>query len=123
MGKAMQNNNERHSLQFPMQLKVPEIPKAFTQHKNVMMILCSTIEEFGHEEQQALYYYCYLRVPICDIAKKVGLSQGHVASVLGLYLERLTNQLDFFKKAVPYDNSDLLPVSEILSLEHLEQIV
>ena len=117
MDEAMHRNCARHPPQFPMQLEMPKVPRAFLNRTKVRLMLCDIAEEFGFEEQQALYYYCFLDVSIEEIAKRVGLSQKHVASVLGIYSERLTNKLDVFKKALPYDTNDLVSVSEILS-EH-----
>jgi len=93
---------------------MPGIPRAFITRGKIKLILCHTAEDFGYEEQQALYLYCFLKIPIDEIAGKIGLSQNHIASVLVLYSERLTTKLDFFKRAMPYDANDLLPVSEIL---------
>jgi len=107
---AMQMNNGRQ----PPQLEMPKVPRAFIARSKVKLVLCHLAKDFGHEEQQALYFYCFLNKPISEIAEKVGLSQAHVVSVLGLYSERLTSKLDLFKKALPYDADDVLPVSEIL---------
>jgi len=100
--------------QFEVRLEMPKVPRAFMNRAEIKRILCHTAAEFGFEEQQALYFYCLLDVPINEISEKVGLSQNHVASVLGLYTERLTNQLNLFKRTMPYDPKDVLPVSEIL---------
>jgi len=97
-----------------MRIEMPKVPRVFINHARIKLILCHTAEEFGHEEQQALYFYCYLGASISEISEKVGLSQNHVASVLGLYSERLTSQLNLFKRAMSYDASDVLSVSEIL---------
>jgi len=97
-----------------MRLEMPKVPRVFITHERIKFLLCHTAEEFGHEEQLALYFFCYLNASISEISEKTGLSQNHVASVLGLYSERLTNQLNLFKRAMPYDADDVLPVSEIL---------
>ena len=114
LDEVVQFNKERQPPQFPMRLEMPEVPRAFINHDKIKTILCHTAEEFGHEEQLALYFYCYLNASISEISEKVGLSQNHIASVIGLYSERLTSQLNLFKKAMPYDADDTLPVSEIL---------
>ncbi|MCL2391957.1 MAG: hypothetical protein FWC66_05025 [Oscillospiraceae bacterium] len=111
---AMQMNSGRQSPEFSMRIEMPEVPKAFITRDKVKLVLCHTAEDFGYEEQQALYFYCFLNKPISEIAEKIGLSQSHVVSVLRLYSERLTNKLNLFKKALPYDADDVLPVSEIL---------
>jgi len=98
---------------------MPEVPRAFITQGKVKLVLCHTVKDFGYEEKQAIYFYCFLNKPIGEIAEKVGLSQAHVVSVLGLYSERLTNKLDLFKKAIPYDPDDLLPVSEILLQDYV----
>jgi len=97
-----------------MRIEMPEVPRVFIDRGKVKLALCHIAKDFRHEEQQALYFYCFLNKPISEIAEKVGLSQAHVVSVLMLYSERLTDKLDLFKKALPYDANDVLPVSEIL---------
>jgi hypothetical protein len=111
---TMQANGRRRLSLSLMQMEMPKVPRAFIKRGKVKLILCHIAEDFGHEEQQALYFYCFLDVPIDEIAEKVGLSQSHVASVLVLYSERLTDKLNLFKRAILYDANDLLPVSEIL---------
>ena len=114
MDQVLQAKKGRHPPQFTIPLNMPSIPRAFVNHSNAKLILCDTVEGFGFEEQQAIYFYCFLNEPISNIAEKVGLTQAHVASVLGLYSARLTGKLDLFKKALPYDEDDLLHVSELL---------
>ena len=104
------NSGRQHS----MRVEMPDIPSAFIKRDKIKLVLCHTTEEFGYEEQQALYLYCFLKTPISEIAEKVDLSQNHIKSVLALYSERLTSKLNLFKKALPYDADDVLPVSEIL---------
>ena len=94
--------------------EMPKVPRAFVNHANIKLVLLHTAEDFGFEEQQAIYFYSLLDAPISEIADKTGLSQNHVTCVLKLYSERLASKLDLFKRAVPYDANDLLPVSEIL---------
>jgi len=115
---AMQVKEEGQLPQSLMQPEMPKVPRAFIKRGKIKLILCHIAEDFGHEEQQALYFYCFLDVPIDEIAEKVGLSQNHIASVLVLYSERLTIKLDFFKRAIFYDANDLLPVSEIFLQYH-----
>ncbi|MCL2392644.1 MAG: hypothetical protein FWC66_08605 [Oscillospiraceae bacterium] len=109
-------------IQHSMRVEMPDIPSAFIKRDKIKLVLCHTAEEFGHEEQQALYLYCFLQIPVSEIAEKVDLSQNHVKSVLALYLERLTKKLDLFKKALPYDADDVLPVSEILLQYHNSEL-
>jgi len=96
---------------------MPQIPRAFVNHTKIKYVLCCTIEDFGYEEKEAIGFFCYLGAPISEISEATGLSQNHIESVICLYSERLATKLDIFKKALPYDTNDLLPVSEILSLE------
>ena len=97
-----------------MQIHMPEIPRAFITNDNAKLILSHTVEEFAFEEQQVIYYYCYLSMPVTGIAKTMDLTETHVSSVLGLYCERLKSLLAFFKKTLPYDSHDRLDVKEIL---------
>ena len=104
-------------------IKMPEIPRAFIQHSQVRHVLCHTIDEFDCEEQAAIYYYCFMDLPVSEIAALTKLSQNHVASALALYSERLEAKLRLFKKAIPFSADDLLPVTEILSIEFWEKTV
>jgi len=102
---------------LPTQLKKINIPKAFIKNADSRCVLCDIISDFGYEEKQAIYYCSVLDTTIEDVAAKIELSPFHVASVLGLYSERLATKLRFFKKIMVYDESDLLPVSELLFFE------
>ena len=104
----------KNSLQLPWSLKMPEIPRAFINHEKVKHVLCSTIEDFDYEEQQAIYFFCFMGLPTKAISKAVKLTETHVVSVIGLYAERLASKLCLFKKALPYNADDMLQVSEIL---------
>jgi len=105
-------DNRRHSVES--YIKMPDIPRAFVANNNAKRILAHAVDEFGFEEQQAIYYYCYLSMPIHGIAWLLELSELHVTSVLGLYKERVAALLDFFKKALPHDANDGLDIKEIL---------
>ena len=96
------------------QIEMPQIPKSFINHARIRSVLCHTIEEFAFEEQVAVYWYCFLALPISEIAELTELSQDHVAGALTLYSQRLSMKLNLFKKALHYDADDALPVSEIL---------
>jgi len=115
---SMQLKSSQQSLQFPMYIEMPQVPKDFIKRPKVNLILCHTAKDFDFEERQALYYYCFLNAPISEIAEKVGLSQSHVVSVLGLYSGRLSSKLELFKRALAYDSNDLQPVSEIMLQYH-----
>ena len=119
----MRIKNGRQPPQLPRRLKMPEIPRAFINHVKVRHILCDTIEDFSHEEREAISAYCILEWPISEISEATKLTENHVVSVLGLYFERLESKLSLFKKALPYNDNDLLQVSEILFLEPSDDIV
>jgi len=93
---------------------MPEIPRAFINNANARRILSHMVEEFAFEEQQVIYYYCYLSMPVTGIAKVMDLTEMHVVSVLGLYCERVKSLLAFFTRALPHDSHDRLNVKEIL---------
>jgi len=111
-----EGNDRRHSL-LPVQLRKTSIPKAFIKNDDSRWVLCDIISDFHHNEKQAIYYCTVFDATVEDIAKKIELSPKHVASVLELYSERLESKLDFFKMIMPYDKSELLPISEMLFLE------
>jgi len=94
---------------------MPKIPKVFIEHPRVKYELRDTIEAFNVEEQEAICLYCLLDMPISEITEATELSQTHVVSVLILYSERLKFKLGVFKKAMPYNASDLLSISEMYS--------
>jgi len=79
-----------------------------------MQILSATVNEFGHEEQCAIYYHHFMNLPLWSIARTVQLSEGHVVSAINLFAARLDEKLDFFKKVQPHDANDVLPVRDIL---------
>ena len=116
MKKTVKTNEERQPFALPMQTQInmPEIPRAFINNVNAKRILSHTVEEFAFEEQQVIYYYCYLSMPVQGIAKAMELTEIHVASVLGLYSERIKSLLAFFTKTLPHDSQDKLNVKEIL---------
>jgi len=110
-----QNHAERHNPTPKQQINMPQIPRAFVCNGNALRILTHAVEEFGYEERQAIYFYCYLSMPISGIAKATDLTETHVTSVLGLYSERVKSLLTFFKRALPHDARDGLHVREILA--------
>ena len=97
-----------------LQLPTPLIPRAFVGHRKIMQVLCATVDEFSHEEQQALYYHHYIGLDLPAIARTVLLTENHVRSTLNLYAERLTAKLELFKKAMSYNENDTLHVRDIL---------
>jgi len=117
MSGIMQKSYDWQTCLLPQHLKNPNIPKAFIENDDVRFVLCNLITDFEHEEKQAIYYYSVLDATIDEIAKSIELSPAHVASALGLYSERLASKLKFFKKIMPYNEGDLLSISEILFLE------
>ena len=93
----------------------PTVPRAFVTHPKIKYAVYCLIEGFGYEEQQAIGYFYYLDdVSIKEIAEKTELTENRVLSSIGLYAERLEAKLEFFKRILPYDTSDVLPITEIL---------
>ena len=117
MSGIMSEGDDRQPFLVPKRLKKTSIPKAFMQNDDAKWVLCDVINDFHYEEKQAIYYFCVLDVTIEDVAEKIELSPNHVASTLGLYSERLESKLCFFRKIMPYDENDLLPIGEMLFLE------
>ena len=81
-------------------------------------MLKHTIDRFGCEEGEAIYIYFTLGLPVSDIAKLTKLSPNHVAGTLMLYSERLAEKLNIFKRVIPYNENDMLQVSEMLALRN-----
>jgi len=117
LNNIAENLHPWQSPAFQLQINMPEIPRAFVANRKTLRILAHAVEEFGFEEQQVIYYYCHMSVPIHGIAWLLEMTELHVASVLGLYSERVKSLLDFFKKALPHDSSDWLDIKEILNIE------
>ncbi|MCL2363626.1 MAG: hypothetical protein FWC71_03065 [Defluviitaleaceae bacterium] len=114
MNATAENHNIRHLPAYELEINMPDIPRAFIANRQASRILMHTVDEFGFEERQVIYYYCYLSVPIHHIAWLLEMTELHVAGVLGLYSERIRAQLDFFKRALPHDTNDALSIKEIL---------
>ena len=117
MGRLIPKSSDYYLFLMPMQFKRIRIPSSFVKNDDVKWVLRDIINDFQFEEKQAIYYSCASDATIEDVAKKIELSQNHVSSVLTLYLERLMCKIDFFKKIIPYDESDTLSISELLFLE------
>ena len=119
MGGTMFKCNSGSQSLLPIQLKEVSIPRAFIKNDDTRWVLCDLISDLQHEEKQAIYYSCVSDATLEDVAQKIELSTIHVASVLTLYMERLTCKLDFFKRIVQYDEGDMLSVSELLFPEQI----
>jgi len=112
---AAENSNIQLLPAYELEIKMPDIPRSFIANDNAKRILAHAVDEFGFEEQQVIYYYCYLSVPIHNIAWLLEMTELHVASVLGLYCARITDLLAFFKKALPHDNTNKISIKAILT--------
>ena len=99
------------------QTYIPAIPRAFIKHNDVKLVLNDTINDFHHDEKEAIFFYCVLGVEVNDISEVTRLTPGHVVSALNLYAQRLESRLCFFKKFVPHNDAESLPASEILFLD------
>ena len=84
---------------------------------DVKFVLSRVLEEFQHEEKEAILFFYVLGATVQDIANVTKLMPAHVTSVLNLYAERLHSRLRFFKKFIPYSDDDLLPADEILFMD------
>ena len=113
--RITRTKDRQHLPQLHRRIKMPKVPKIYIEHPKVKHELRDTIEFFSIEEQEAIYLYCFSDMPVCEIMKKTELSQTHVVGVLILYSERLKFKLRVFKKAMPYNASDLLPIGEMYS--------
>ena len=93
----------------------PTVPRAFVTHPKIKYAVYCLIEGFGYEEQQAIGYFYYLTdASIKEIAEKTELTENRVSSSICLYAERLEAKLELFKRILPYDTGDVLPITEIL---------
>ncbi|MCL2364370.1 MAG: hypothetical protein FWC71_06890 [Defluviitaleaceae bacterium] len=101
------------------QTYIPAIPSAFINHKDVKWVLNDTINDFHHDEKEAIFFYCVLGVGVKDISKVTRLTSAHVTSALNLYAARLESKLCFFKKFVPHNDEESLPAGELLFLDNL----
>jgi len=102
---------------MPQEVEMPEIPRYFINNPKIRHVLSHTIEEFDYEEQMAIRYYCFLNLPVSNIAAATELSKSRVLCTLTLYSERLNFKLDIFKQAALHTAKDVLPVSELLALD------
>lgn len=91
------------------------VPRAFTDHPKVKYAIYCIIENFGHEEQQAIGYFYYVGdASIKEIAERTKLTENRVLGAVCLYAERLEAKLNFFKKTLLYDENDVLQITDIL---------
>ncbi|MCL2354282.1 MAG: hypothetical protein FWC69_06620 [Defluviitaleaceae bacterium] len=114
MSDVKQVKNDPNSF---IQSKTTTIPRAFIEHTKIKYILYHTIEGFNYEEQQAIIYFHFLKLPIKDIAKATDLAENYVLSAIDLHLERLESKINFFKKFVLHDVDDSLQVEDIFFRE------
>jgi len=96
---------------------MPKIPKEFVENSPIIQVLQETINEFNCEEKSIIYLYCFISLSVNEIATLSELSTSYVVSTLVLYSEKLAFKLDVFKKAVPYDDIDLVPIQELFELD------
>ena len=99
------------------EINMPMIPIVFVTHSKIKHVFHQIIEEFNHEEQLAIYFYCLLELPANEIAKVIELSEKHVVSTLTIFSERLTSIINIFKKAFSFSTCDYLPISEAIFME------
>lgn len=93
----------------------PTIPRAFVIHPRLKYTVYCIIEQFGHEEQQAIGYFYYEdNASIKDIARITELTENRVLGAICLYAERLNARLEFCKRVLPYDANDVLQITDIL---------
>ena len=97
-----------------LEIKMPDIPRSFIANNHARRILAHAVDEFGFEERQVIYYYCYLSVSVNGIAWLLEMTELHVASVLGLYSERIKDLLNLFGKALPHNSNDGISIKAIL---------
>lgn len=99
---------------LPTDVTIPKIPRTFLKNFLISQVLYTTIDGFNFEEQNVIFLYCFVSLPISEIAALAELSEVHVVSILTLYSERLRFKLDIFKKSVPYDTADVVSVRDML---------
>jgi len=98
------------------QITIEKIPRAFITDTQINQVLLLTIEEFNYEEKIIIYLYCFAELDINKIADLVEVSRWYVKSTLVLYYERLSFKINIFKKAVPYDVTDLVTIQEMFEI-------
>jgi len=86
------------------------------ENQSIGQVLHVTIDEFNLEERMVIYLYYFVQLPIDKIADITKLSAPYVVSTLVMYCEKLVLKLDIFKKAVPYDDANLLSIGEMFEL-------
>jgi len=98
-------------------MTIQKIPRAFITDTQINQVLRLTIEEFNYEEKIIIYLHCLAELDISKIADLTEISRWYVKSTLVLYYERLSFKLNVFKKAVPYDITDLVSIQEMFEIE------
>jgi len=98
-------------------IDMPKIPKEFIYDSPIIQVLQENINEFNSEEKNIIYLYCFIKLSVDEIASLCDLSVLYVVGTLVLFSERMAFKLDIFKKAVSYDDANLMSVQELFELE------
>jgi len=100
-----------------MRAHLPKVPRSFADHADFQVILNVTLNEFQHDEKEAIIFFCTLGAEIEDISVVTQLEPAHIVSTLNLYAARLESKVNFFKKFMPYNEAELLQAGEYLFME------
>jgi len=103
----------KHKKCILKQITIQKIPRAFIADAQINQVLSLTVDEFNYEEKIIIYLYCFAELDISEIADLTEVPRWYVMSTLVLYYERLSFKLNVFKKAVPYDVTDLVSIQEM----------
>jgi len=96
---------------------MPQIPKAFLDSPLASQILILVTNGFVSDQKGIIYLYCFVNLPISEIESLTGLSNLYIVSTLASYSRVLTLMLDAFKRVIPYDATNLVPVAELFEHE------
>ncbi|MCL2364969.1 MAG: hypothetical protein FWC71_09955 [Defluviitaleaceae bacterium] len=100
-----------------METLIPQIPRSFINHADFKVVMDATLDAFGHEEKEAIFFFCVLGAAVHDISTATQLTPGHITSTLNLYAARLENKVRFFKKFMPHNDTELLNAGEYLFMD------
>ena len=102
-----------------MDASIPQIPSAFVHHTDIKLVLGATMDEFMHDEKEAIFFFYALGAAVQDISLVTHLTPGHVTSALNLYAARMESKLRFFKKFIPHNDDESLSAGEYLFMDAL----
>jgi len=104
-------------------IEIPQISESLLNNSLISQLLFMTINEFTFEEKTVIYLYCFVELPISEIANLTELDTSYIEGILTIYSERLAFKLGILKKAAFYDTSHQVPIKELFEMETAKEML